>query len=74
MLFAIMFFTVGTLGPAHRSSYYWLIVPLPAAVALILGWRAWSSKHGKSTAYATAALLLLAFVLIFSHLLPRSGA
>ena len=72
MVFAILFFAVGTLGPAHRSAYYWLIVPLPAAIAVVLGTRAWS-KEARSTAYSTAALLLLVSVLVFSHLLPRSA-
>jgi hypothetical protein len=70
--FALLFLVVGTLGPAHRSPYYWLIVPPPAAVALLLGWRAWSAKE-RSTAYSSAALLLLVTVLVFSHLLPRSA-
>ena len=72
MAFAVLFFVVGTLGPAHRSSYYWFIVPLPAAIALFLGSRAWT-REDRSTAYSTAALLLLALVLVFSHLLPRSA-
>jgi len=72
MAFAIVFFIVGTLGPAHHSPYYLAIVPLPSALALFLGWRAWSSDNEKSTAYSAVALLLLLLVLIFSHLLPRS--
>jgi heme O synthase-like polyprenyltransferase len=70
--FAIVFFIVGTLGPAHHSPYYLAIVPLPAAVALFLGWRGWSSQNERSTGYSAAALGLLLLVLIFSHLLPRS--
>ena len=35
--FAIAFFTVGTLGPARHSPYYLAIVPLPAAIAVVLG-------------------------------------
>lgn len=70
--FAIAFFIVGTLGPAHHSPYYLAIVPLPVVIALLLGWRAWSSQSQKSTAYSVAALVLLLLVLIFSHLLPRS--
>jgi hypothetical protein len=70
--FALLFFAVGTLGPAHRSPYYWAIVPLPAAIAIVLGWRAWSVKPDRSTAYSAAALVLLIAVLGFSHLLPRS--
>ena len=69
--FAIVFFIVGTLGPAHHSPYYLAIVPLPSAIALFLGWRAWSESE-KSTAYSAAALVLLLLVLVFSHLLPRS--
>jgi 4-amino-4-deoxy-L-arabinose transferase-like glycosyltransferase len=71
MVFAIVFFTVGTLGPAHRSPYYLAIVPLPAAIALFLGWRAWTEDE-KSTAYSAAAIVLLIAVLGLSHLLPRS--
>ena len=70
--FAILFFSVGTLGPARHSLYYLLIVPLPAAIALVLGWRAWSIQNERSTAYSAAALVLLVAVLGFSHLLPRS--
>ena len=70
--FAIPFFVVGTLGPAHHSPYYWAIVPLPAAIALFLGWRAWSLQDERSTAYSAAAMVLLIAVLGFSHLLPRS--
>jgi hypothetical protein len=69
--FALAFFAVGTLGPARRSPYYLAIVPLPAAIALILGWRAWSNEE-RSTAYSAAALVLLIAVLGLSHLLPRS--
>jgi hypothetical protein len=68
---AIAFFAVGTLGPARRSPYYLVIVPLPATIALILGWRAWSDEQ-RSTGYSAAALLLLVAVLGLSHLLPRS--
>jgi len=71
--FALLFFAVGTLGPAHHSPYYPAIVPLPAAVALFLGWRAWSEEPDKSWAYSAAALVLLLVVLLFSHLLPRSA-
>jgi len=70
--FALLFFAVGTLGPAHRSPYYAAIVPLPAAIALFLGWRAWTSDDERSTAYSASALVLLVLVLIFSHLLPRA--
>jgi len=70
--FAIVFFAVGTVGPAHHSPYYLAIVPLPSAIALFLGWRAWSSESEKSTAFSAAALVLLILVLLFSHLLPRS--
>jgi len=70
--FAIVFFAVGTVGPAHHSPYYLAIVPLPSAIALFLGWRAWSSESEKSTAFSAAALVLLILVLFFSHLLPRS--
>jgi hypothetical protein len=45
MAFALLFFAVGTLGPAHRSPYYLAIVPLPAALALLLGYRAWSLSN-----------------------------
>jgi fucose 4-O-acetylase-like acetyltransferase len=69
--FALLFFVVGTVGPAHRSPYYLAIVPLPAAIAAFLGWRAWTSKE-RSTALSAAALVLLLVVLVFSHLLPRS--
>ena len=71
MVLAIAFFVVGTLGPAHHSPYYLAIVPLPAFVALALGWRAWSSSP-RSPAYSAGGLLLLLGVLIVSHLLPRS--
>ena len=71
--FAIAFFTVGTLGPARHSPYYLAIVPLPAAIAVVLGWRAWSNEQ-RSTAYSAAALLLLTAVLALSHLLPRSSS
>ena len=70
--FALAFFAIGTLGPARHSPYYWLIVPLPAVIALVLGWRAWSLEKDRSTAYSAAALLLLLLVLTLSHLLPRS--
>jgi hypothetical protein len=70
--FALLFFAVGTLGPAHRSPYYLPIVPLPAALALLLGYRAWSLSNERSTGYSAAALALLLAVLLFSHLLPRS--
>jgi cytochrome bd-type quinol oxidase subunit 2 len=73
ILFAASFFAVGTLGPARHSPYYFAIVPLPAAVAMFLGWRAWHSNNERSTTYSAAALVLLLVVLIFSHLLPRSG-
>ena len=69
--FAILFLIVGTLGPARHSPYYWLIVPPPSAIALFLGWLAWTSEE-KSTAYSTSALVILILVLGFSHLLPRS--
>ena len=69
--FAILFFAVGTVGPAHRSPYYLAIVPLPAAMAAYLGWRAWSSNE-RSSVFSAAALALLLVVLVFSHLLPRS--
>jgi cytochrome bd-type quinol oxidase subunit 2 len=70
--FSILFFAVGTLGPAHRSPYYWAIVPLPAAIALVLGLRASSLKNERSTVYSAVAMVLLIAVLGFSHLLPRS--
>jgi hypothetical protein len=47
------------------------VVPLPAAIALILGLRAWSNEE-KSSGYSAAALVLLVAVLGLSHLLPRS--
>ena len=72
MVFALLFFAVGTLGPARHSPFYLAIVPLPAAAALFLGWRAWSQANERSTAYSAAALVLLLAVLILSHLLPRS--
>ena len=71
MAFALLFVVVGTVGPAHRSPYYLAIVPLPAAIAALLGWRAWTSKERAAT-FCAAALVLLVLVLIFSHLLPRS--
>ncbi|HEY6917745.1 MAG TPA: hypothetical protein VI412_00690 [Tabrizicola sp.] len=71
--FALLFFVVGTVGPAHRSPYYLAIVPLPATIAAFLGWRAWTSSE-RSTAFSAAALVLLLVVLVFSHLLPRSHA
>ena len=69
--FALLFFVVGTSGPAHRSPYYLAIVPLPAAIAAFLGWRAWNSKE-RSTVFSAAALVLLLVVLVFSHFLPRA--
>jgi hypothetical protein len=74
MALALLFLIVGTLGPAHRSPYYWLIVPPPALIAFFLGSRAWSSDGDRSTRYSAAALILLVVVLVFSHLLPRSTA
>jgi hypothetical protein len=71
--FAILFFIVGTLGPARHSPYYLAIVPPPALAAFLLGWRARSSSAERSTRYSAAALVLLVAVLVFSHLLPRSG-
>jgi hypothetical protein len=71
VMLALAFFAVGTLGPARHSSYYPVIVPLPAFIAMILGWRAWSSGE-KSSHYSALALVLLLVVLAFSHLLPRS--
>ena len=72
IVFALAFFAVGTLGPPRHSPFYLLIVPLPAGIALILGWRAWNSTKERSTKFSAAALVLLLVVLIFSHLLPRS--
>ena len=69
--FALLFLAVGTFGPARHSPYYWAIVPLPAAIALVLGWLAWSNDK-RSTAYSAVALVMLVLVLGFSHLLPRS--
>jgi len=74
MAFALLFFAVGTLGPARYSPYYLAIVPLPAAISLFLGWRAWVVGRDRSTAYSAAALALLVAVLGFSHLLPRSDS
>ena len=71
IFFAILFFAVGTLGPAHRSPYYLVIVPVPALIAIFLGRRAWFSEE-RSPAYSAAAMVLLLVVLVFSHLLPRS--
>jgi hypothetical protein len=73
IVFALAFMAIGTLGPAHRSPYFLAIVPIPGLVALFLGWRAWSSDQ-RSAANSAAALVLLVFVLAFSHLLPRSAA
>ena len=70
--FSILFFVIGTLGPARHSSYYLAIVPLPAAITLILGCKAWTLRNDRSSAYSAAALVLLIAVLGFSHLLPRS--
>jgi len=72
ILFATVFFVVGTLGPARHSPYYPVIVPLPALVALILGCRAWALEDERSTRFSAAALALLVAVLVLSHLLPRS--
>ena len=74
MALAVLFFAVGTLGPAHRSPYYLAIVPVPALIALVLGWRAWAAEQEKSVRYSAAALGLLLAVLVLSHLLPRSHA
>jgi cytochrome bd-type quinol oxidase subunit 2 len=71
IVFALVFFAVGTVGPAHRSPFYVAIVPVPAAIAAFLGWRAWNSKE-RSAVFSAAALVLLLVVLVFSHLLPRS--
>jgi hypothetical protein len=71
IVFAVIFFLIGTLGPARRSLYYPLIVPLPAFIVIILGWQAWSSRE-RSASYSAAGLMLLLAVLAFSHLLPRS--
>jgi hypothetical protein len=71
---SLLFFIVGTLGPAHRSPYYLAIVPVPALIGLGLGWRAWTADDRRSPAYSAAALVLLLAVLLLSHLLPRSGA
>ena len=71
MALAVLFNLVGTLGPARNSPYYWVIVPVPAAIAVLLGARAWTNEKN-STAYSAAALGLLLVVLVFSHLLPRS--
>ena len=68
---AVLFFITGTLGPAHRSPFYSLIVPPPALVAFALGLCAWFSQR-RSTLHSAAALILLLTVLIFSHLLPRT--
>jgi hypothetical protein len=73
MLFALAFFAVGTLGPARRSPYYLAIVPLPAVIAAILGWRAWISQDRRSPVFSAMALVLLIAVLGLSHLLPRSS-
>ena len=70
---SLLFFVVGTLGPAHRSPYYLAIVPLPALIGLGLGWRAWFAEDRRSPGYSAAALVLLLGVLLLSHLLPRSG-
>ena len=71
--FAAAFFLVGTLGPAYRSPYYPVIVPLPAVIAVTLGCVAWTSDNDRSVVYAAAALVLLVAVLVLSHLLPRSA-
>jgi len=71
IVFALLFFVVGTVGPAHRSPYYLAIVPAPAAIATFLGWRAWNSQD-RSAVYSAAGLVLLLVVLVFAHLLPRS--
>ena len=71
MALAVLFNLVGTLGPARHSPYYWVIVPVPAVIAVLLGARAWTTEKN-STAYSAAALGLLLCVLFFSHLLPRS--
>ena len=73
MALALAFFVVGTLGPARHSPYYLLIVPVPALIALFLGWRGWSLEGDRATAHSAGALLLLILVLVFSHLLPRSA-
>jgi hypothetical protein len=71
MAFSLLFFAVGALGPARHSPYYLAIVPLPAAISFIFGWRAWSDDD-RSAAYSAAAIILLIAVLGLSHLLPRS--
>jgi hypothetical protein len=71
IFFALLFFVIGTLGPAHRSPYYLVIVPVPALIAIFLGRRAWFSEQ-KSTVYSAMAMVLLLLVLAFSHLLPRA--
>jgi hypothetical protein len=67
----LAFMVVGALGPANRSPYYPGIVVVPGVVALFLGWRAWSREE-RSVTFSASALLLLLFVLIVSHLLPRA--
>ena len=57
--FALLFFAIGTLGPARHSPYYFAIVPLPAAIALFLGLHAWSSDNERSAGFSAAALVLL---------------
>jgi heme O synthase-like polyprenyltransferase len=71
VILALVFMAVGTLGPAHRSPYYPVIVVLPGLAVLLLGWRAWSSAD-RSVALSAIALVLLLLVLIFSHFLPRA--
>ena len=70
--FALAFMVVGALGPANRSPFYPEIVFVPGLMALLIGWRAWSSA-GRSVTLSAVALLLLLFVLIVSHLLPRAA-
>lgn len=72
VVFALLFFAVGTLGPPRHSPFYVFIVPLPAFIALILGLKAWSSDAEPTGRFSAAALVLLIAVLVFSHLLPRS--
>ena len=62
--FAFLFLAIGTLGPARHSAYYWAIVPLPAAIAFLLGVARLVFERRKSIGYSAAALILLVAVLL----------
>lgn len=59
---------VGTLGPARQSPNFFLLIPLPAIIAIFVGWQAWTTEDTKSAGYSAAGLVILLVALAFSHL------